>query len=111
MHQWRHSADGCTQTPEDFAVGTGMNRVAETEGLVVVYPEQTRSENSMGCWNWFRPGDQVFGGTGFKLGAHAGYACVSERKLEKKPANMALEESAAVSFPEFFDLLHSLIER
>jgi NADPH:quinone reductase-like Zn-dependent oxidoreductase len=46
----------------------------------------------------FRPGDQVFGGTGFKLGAHAGYACVSERTLESKPANMALEESAAVPF-------------
>lgn len=49
---------GCTQTPEDFAVGTAMNRVAEEAGLVVVYPEQTRAENSMGCWNWFRPGDQ-----------------------------------------------------
>src|SRR5262252_7221930 len=24
----------------------------------------------------FRAGDQVFGGTGFKLGAHAEYACV-----------------------------------
>src|SRR5580765_6376563 len=23
----------------------------------------------------FRPGDQVFGGTGFKLGTHAEYAC------------------------------------
>jgi poly(hydroxyalkanoate) depolymerase family esterase len=49
---------GCTQSPEDFAVGTGMNRVAEAEGLVVAYPEQTRAENSMACWNWFRPGDQ-----------------------------------------------------
>ena len=49
---------GCTQSPEDFATGTGMNRVAEAEGLVVVYPEQTRAENSMGCWNWFRPSDQ-----------------------------------------------------
>jgi poly(hydroxyalkanoate) depolymerase family esterase len=52
---------GCTQTPEDFAVGTGMNRVAEAEGLVVVYPAQTRSDNSMACWNWFRPGDQARG--------------------------------------------------
>ena len=46
----------------------------------------------------FRAGDQVFGGTGFKLGAHAEYVCVSERKLEAKPANMTLEESAAVPF-------------
>jgi poly(hydroxyalkanoate) depolymerase family esterase len=49
---------GCTQTPEDFAVGTGMNAAAETAGLLVAYPAQERGENSLGCWNWFRPGDQ-----------------------------------------------------
>lgn len=45
-----------------------------------------------------RPGDPVFGGTGFKLGAHAGYACVLERQVETKPVNMTLEESSAVAF-------------
>ena len=45
-----------------------------------------------------RPGDQVFGGTGFKLGTHAEYACALESRLEMKPANMTLEESAAVMF-------------
>lgn len=49
---------GCTQTPEDFAVGTRMNAVAEANGLLVVYPEQTRAHNATLCWNWFRPGDQ-----------------------------------------------------
>ena len=49
---------GCTQSPEDFATGTGMNRLAEAHGLLVAYPEQTRADNSMACWNWFRPGDQ-----------------------------------------------------
>jgi len=46
----------------------------------------------------FRPGDQVFGGTGFKLGTHAEYACALESRVEMKPANMTLEESAAVMF-------------
>jgi len=46
----------------------------------------------------FRPGDQVFGGTGFKLGAHAEYACTLESRLETKPTNMTLEESSAVMF-------------
>lgn len=46
----------------------------------------------------FRAGDQVFGGTGFKLGAHAEYACVREERLETKPHNMTLDESAAVLF-------------
>jgi len=46
----------------------------------------------------FRPGDQVFGGTGFKLGAHAEYACALESRLERKPANMTFEEAAGVTF-------------
>ena len=49
---------GCTQSPQDFAAGTGMNRQAESHGLVVIYPEQPRSENATLCWNWFRPSDQ-----------------------------------------------------
>jgi poly(hydroxyalkanoate) depolymerase family esterase len=49
---------GCTQTPEDFAVGTGMNAQADRHGLVIAYPEQTRAENPALCWNWFRPSDQ-----------------------------------------------------
>jgi NADPH:quinone reductase-like Zn-dependent oxidoreductase len=46
----------------------------------------------------FRVGDQVFGGTGFSFGTHAEYACASESRLEMKPANMTLRESAAVMF-------------
>lgn len=50
---------GCTQNPEDFAVGTGMNALAEKRRLLVAYPAQTSGDNSMSCWNWFRPGDQM----------------------------------------------------
>jgi poly(hydroxyalkanoate) depolymerase family esterase len=50
---------GCTQTPEDFAAGTGMNALAEEHRLLVAYPAQTGAENAMSCWNWFRPGDQT----------------------------------------------------
>jgi poly(hydroxyalkanoate) depolymerase family esterase len=50
---------GCTQNPEDFAAGTGMNALAEEHRLLVVYPAQTNGDNSMSCWNWFRPGDQL----------------------------------------------------
>jgi len=49
----------------------------------------------------FRPGDQVFGGTGFKFGTHAEYACALESRLEMKPVNMTFEESAAVIFGGF----------
>jgi poly(hydroxyalkanoate) depolymerase family esterase len=44
---------GCTQTPDDFAAGTGMNRVAEAEGFLVAYPAQAPAANVSKCWNWF----------------------------------------------------------
>lgn len=49
---------GCTQNPDDFAAGTGMNNAAEENNCFVVYPEQTKNANGSQCWNWFLPGDQ-----------------------------------------------------
>ncbi|MEO9777943.1 MAG: PHB depolymerase family esterase [Sedimentitalea sp.] len=49
---------GCTQSPEDFAAGTGMNELAEQHGFVVIYPAQSRGDNAQSCWNWFSRGDQ-----------------------------------------------------
>jgi poly(hydroxyalkanoate) depolymerase family esterase len=44
---------GCTQGPEDFALGTRMNDLGEEFGLIVAYPHQPRRANPSGCWNWF----------------------------------------------------------
>ena len=44
---------GCAQDPEDFALGTRMNELAEEFGLIVAYPHQPRRANPNGCWNWF----------------------------------------------------------
>jgi poly(hydroxyalkanoate) depolymerase family esterase len=49
---------GCTQSPEDFALGTKMDLAAETAGFAVAYPAQTGAHNMQSCWNWFRPEDQ-----------------------------------------------------
>jgi poly(hydroxyalkanoate) depolymerase family esterase len=49
---------GCGQTPDDFAVGTRMNALAERHALVIAYPEQTSRHNAASCWNWFKPAHQ-----------------------------------------------------
>lgn len=50
---------GCTQNPDDFALGTGMNALAEETGCLVLYPEQDAKHNRTHCWNWFEPAHQA----------------------------------------------------
>ena len=44
---------GCTQNPDDFAAGTGINELADEQGFFVLYPAQSAEANAHGCWNWF----------------------------------------------------------
>jgi poly(hydroxyalkanoate) depolymerase family esterase len=44
---------GCGQDARSFASSTRMNRLADRERFLVLYPEQDRSANPQGCWNWF----------------------------------------------------------
>lgn len=58
---------GCNQTAPDAAVGSRWNEVADREGFLVAYPEQstfdvaTADGNGSRCWNWFLPKDQERG--------------------------------------------------
>jgi len=49
----------------------------------------------------FKPGDQVFGGTGFTKGTYAEYVCLEEIPeqgvLTLKPENMSFQEAAAIT--------------
>lgn len=52
---------GCTQSADDFAAGTQMNRLADEHDFLVVYPEQAAHANASKCWSWFKPQDQARG--------------------------------------------------
>ncbi len=49
---------GCTQDPDDFAAGTGMNEQAREQGFFVLYPAQSQEANPLRCWNWFKRNHQ-----------------------------------------------------
>ncbi|MDM9623293.1 polyhydroxybutyrate depolymerase [Rhizobium sp. AC44/96] len=46
---------GCNQTPESLDAASGFSRYATERGFVLLYPQQTGSNNPNGCFNWFRP--------------------------------------------------------
>jgi poly(hydroxyalkanoate) depolymerase family esterase len=52
---------GCTQSPNDIAAGTQMNKLAEEHIFLVAYPAQAQGANMNKCWNWFKVSDQLRG--------------------------------------------------
>ncbi len=44
---------GCGQDALGLSTSSRMNRVAERERFLVLYPEQERMANAQGCWNWY----------------------------------------------------------
>jgi feruloyl esterase len=46
---------GCTQSAEGYDLGAGWSTLADRYGFVLLFPEQQRSNNPNGCFNWFLP--------------------------------------------------------
>ena len=64
VHRPPHLADnpalvvvlhGCTQTAAGYDLGAGWSTLADRYGFVLLFPEQQRSNNPNGCFNWFLP--------------------------------------------------------
>jgi len=83
---------GCTQSAQDFAAGTRMNKLADEFGFAVAYPEQPASANAQRCWNWFRPGDQNRDG-----GEPALIAGLTREIIAARPVNAAQVYIAGLS--------------
>ena len=49
---------GCTQDPDDLALGTRMDAAAAARGVAVLYPEQDPAAHPLRCWNWYEPDHQ-----------------------------------------------------
>jgi poly(hydroxyalkanoate) depolymerase family esterase len=73
---------GCTQDPRDFAAGTRMNDLAREQGLIVLYPAQSRRMNPQGCWNWFKHSHQARG-----KGEPALLASLVQEVIQRQPVD------------------------
>src|SRR5215831_2659211 len=46
---------GCTQSAAGYDLGAGWSTLADRYGFALLLPEQQRSNNPNGCFNWFQP--------------------------------------------------------
>lgn len=100
---------GCLQDPSQFAAETRMNALAESEGFIVIYPEQTLTANASRCWNWFEPEHQTRGAgepaliAGMTRQTTAEYAIDSPRTyLIGFSAGGAMASIMAVAYPDLY---------
>jgi len=103
---------GCTQTPEDFALGTQMNSLADAFGLIVAYPHQPKRANPSGCWNWFDRRHQMRGSGEPARLAGLAQTLASEFGIAKHrvfaaglSAGGAMAEILAATYPDVFEAI------
>ncbi len=100
---------GCKQNAEDFATGTTMNLVAETENMMVAYPTQPHQANASQCWNWFRPEDQSRDGGEPHIIAELTRALMAEYGITNQvfvaglSAGGAMAAVMAAAYPEIYE--------
>jgi poly(hydroxyalkanoate) depolymerase family esterase len=100
---------GCTQDADDFATGTRMNRLAEENSFLVVYPIQPAAGHPQKCWNWYEPAHQARGaGEPARIAALVQDLIGSERVdparvyIAGVSAGGAMALTLAAQYPELF---------
>jgi poly(hydroxyalkanoate) depolymerase family esterase len=100
---------GCTQDPDDFAAGTGMNPLAQAQGFYVLYPAQAQDANPQRCWNWFKHNHQQRDRGEPALIAAMTRAVIAEHGIDARrvyiaglSAGGAMAAIVASAYPELF---------
>ena len=100
---------GCTQNPDDFAAGTGMNQLAREQGFYVLYPEQAADANPQRCWNWFKHNHQSRGRGETALLASMTLAVIAQHGIDPRrvyiaglSAGGAMAAIVAAAYPDVY---------
>ena len=79
---------GSRQTAEDYNRGTGWSTLADRYDFALLFPQQRRSNNAIGGFNWFELGDSYRGG---------GEPLSIGKRLSRSPLTTILIETASTS--------------
>ena len=100
---------GCTQNPDDFAAGTGMNALAREQGFCVLYPAQSADANPQRCWNWFKHNHQSRGRGEAALLASMTLSIMQQNGIDSRrvyiaglSAGGAMAAIVAAAYPEIY---------
>ena len=100
---------GCTQNPDDFAAGTGMNELASEQGFCVLYPAQAADANPQRCWNWFKHNHQSRGRGEAALLASMTLSIMQQHGIDARrvyiaglSAGGAMAANVAAAYPEIY---------
>lgn len=101
---------GCKEDASSFAAGTGMNDLARRHRFSVLYPEQTKKANPLGCWNWQLPVNQRRrGGEAALLAPMVSHLLQENPNLDRSrvyvagmSAGGAMAQILGVCFPDMF---------
>lgn len=106
---------GCTQDAQALASVSKMNRLAQRERFLVLYPEQDRLSNLQNCWNWYDTRAGRAQREADLVAATVGHICQTHRGDHRRVALVGLSAGAslasllAVRQPERFSavVMHS----
>ncbi len=100
---------GCTQDPDDFAAGTGMNELGREQDFFVLYPAQSRGANASRCWNWFSEQHQAREAGEPALLASMARAVIAQHGIDPRrvyiaglSAGGAMAAIVAAAYPDVF---------
>ena len=106
---------GCAQDAQALAASSRMNRLAQLERFMVLYPEQDRLANLHNCWNWYDTRAGRAQREADSIAAAVAHICLTQPVDPQRMALMGLSAGAglasllAVRQPERFQavVMHS----
>ncbi len=100
---------GCTQSAAGYDRAAGWSALATSHGFALLFPEQVRSNNPNGCFNWFAASDTRRGSGEVASVAGAVAAMTAQHRLDRSrvfvtglSAGGAMANALLASYPDLF---------